>query len=166
MLLSESNIWKMTTTSNLSGCADWCAQFSFFFSTIAELRLSVRWPNPIEAPYGRSNVISQAFILCLQLDREGPRRDGIWIGDGCLREAAIERGRGQDIMYVTETAAMTWSIGAKEKDTPGSRDSNKAHSEASVNLCYWLPVYWPIFFSSGHLRLEVYSGDLPAYPIC
>lgn len=90
MCPGESYIWKMTPANNLSSCADWCAQLTFFFSAIAELQLSVGWPNPIEAPYGQSNVIFQAFILCLQLDREGPRRDGIWIGDGCLR-AAIEQ---------------------------------------------------------------------------
>lgn len=92
MWLGESNIWKMTTSNDLSKCAGWCAQYTFFFSTVAELQLSVRWPNAIEAPYGQSNVISQAFILCLLLDREEPRRDAIWIGDGCWREAAIEQG--------------------------------------------------------------------------
>lgn len=68
-----------------------CVQFTFFFSTVAELQLSVRWPNVIEAPYEQSNVISPAFILCLWWDREWPWRDGIWIGAGCLRKVPIDQ---------------------------------------------------------------------------
>lgn len=94
MWLGESNIWRMTTTNNLSSFADWCAQFTFFFSTIPELQLSVRWPNPIGGPYGHSNVISKAFILCLLLDWEGalkrwhlnwgwlPKRVSHWASEG------------------------------------------------------------------------------------
>lgn len=89
--LGVSNIWKMTTSNNLSSCAGCYAQFTFFFSTVAELQLSVRWPNVIEAPYKQSNVIFQAFILWLWLDREWPWRDGIWIGVGCLGEVTIDR---------------------------------------------------------------------------
>lgn len=41
MCPGESYIWKMTPANNLSSCADWCALLTFFFSTIAELQLSV-----------------------------------------------------------------------------------------------------------------------------
>lgn len=92
-LLGESNIYKMTTSNDLSSTASWCAQLTFFFSTAAELQLSARWLNAIEAPYGRGNVISPALILCLQPDREEIWRDGIWIG------AAIEQGMEDENVF-------------------------------------------------------------------
>lgn len=81
----------MTRANNLSMCADCGAQLTF--STIAKLQLSVHWPNPIESPYGHSNVIFQAFILCLQLHGEGPPKRWHLNRPAASWRAAIEQRR-------------------------------------------------------------------------
>lgn len=152
--LGESFIWKMTRANNLSICADWGAQLTF--STIAELQLSVHWPNPIESPYGQSNVIFQAFILCLQLHWEGPWRDCIWNGQEQVSEQPLSKG-GREIMYRT---GMVTGLNVKYgRQGTGHTEVKWFYMAWSIDLC---------FSSKGHLGLELVNRGnllLLTYPV-
>lgn len=158
MCLVESQIWKMTRANNLSISADWGAWLTF--STIAELQLSVHWPNPIESPYGQSNVIFQAFILCLQLHGEGPWRDGICTGQEKVWEQPLSKA-GREIKYRTGLSVKYSRQGPGHAEGQVILHSVLWCSLCTVkhhwaSLCYWL--YWIIdlcFSSKGHFRVEL-----------
>lgn len=69
---------------------------------MAKLQWSVRWPNAIEAPCGRRNVIFPAFY---SVYAAGWRGDGIWDwGAPSQKGGPVERDTGGQ-MFVIGTAA-------------------------------------------------------------